>query len=294
MAARILEQKRELISLRIAAGSLGVCIPRIAAFGHHPGYIPIPSSRPVSVIREEAPRLIFSTTPQIPAFGLHPGYRAGSGFGVGNDRSFRQQADDLVGAGFHRQGARFQFQFGIRRFFIRRGNPGEILQFAGTGAAVVVLGVALGADIYRAIAVDFEKIAVLENTAHLVAVAADRRHEGRQHDGARLDEQLGHFADAADVFLAVLRRESQVAAQAVPDIVAVEHDGPASKLMQLFLYGVRNGRFAGTGQTGEPQHHTAMAVQLFTTLPRHGGMVPHHVGALWTFYCAHFSNHAFS
>ena len=48
--------------------------------------------------------------------------------------------------------------------------------------------------------------------------------EGAEGDGARVGEQARDFADAADILVAVRRRESEVAAEAVvaPDVVSVE------------------------------------------------------------------------
>ena len=65
-------------------------------------------------------------------------------------------------------------------------------------------------------------------------------------------KQLGHFADAPDVFRAVLGRETEVGAKAVADVVAVEDVGVAAQVEQLALQFGGDGGLAGTGQAGQP------------------------------------------
>ena len=50
------------------------------------------------------------------------------------------------------------------------------------------------------------------------------RDKGAEGDGARVGEEARDFADAADILVAVRRRESEVAAEAVvaADVVSVE------------------------------------------------------------------------
>ena len=64
----------------------------------------------------------------------------------------------------------------------------------------------------------------------------------------------------ADVFSAVLRGEAEVAVEAGPQGVAVEQDRRAAAGKQPPLQRARQGRLAGAGQPGEPDHRTAVAV----------------------------------
>jgi len=95
---------------------------------------------------------------------------------------------------------------------------------------------------------------------------------------ARNDTTLPYFADAADVFDAVLRGEAKVAAQAVAHVVAVQHKGMAAALVQLFLDGMCQGGFARAGQAGEPDDGAAMVVLFFAPRAGDGGVVPDGVG----------------
>ena len=74
-------------------------------------------------------------------------------------------------------------------------------------------------------------------------------------------KQLRHFADTADVFRAVLRRESEVGAEAVADVVAVEHIcvQPHRKQLALKLRG--NRRLARARQAREPDDSAFMALR---------------------------------
>ena len=55
-------------------------------------------------------------------------------------------------------------------------------------------------------------------------VLGEGRHEGAEGDGARVGKEARHFADAANVLVAVSRREAEIAAEAVvaADVVSVE------------------------------------------------------------------------
>ena len=48
------------------------------------------------------------------------------------------------------------------------------------------------------------------------------RNEGANTNGARVCEELCHFGDASDVFVAISRRKSEVAAKTFADVVAVK------------------------------------------------------------------------
>jgi len=145
-------------------------------------------------------------------------------------------------------------------------------------ALVVSFGIALLANFYRAAAVDLQEIAGQQQSARPLPVAAKRRHERRQHDRARLDEDLGEFSNPPDVFRAVSFREAKVAAEAVPDIVPIEHERAAPHPVQPLLGRVRNGGLAGTGQAGEPKHDATVPMKFFPALTRDGGVMPDDVG----------------
>ena len=57
-----------------------------------------------------------------------------------------------------------------------------------------------------------------------IPVLGEGRDKGAEGDGARVGEEARDFADAADILVAVRRRESEVAAEAVvaADVVSVE------------------------------------------------------------------------
>jgi hypothetical protein len=53
-------------------------------------------------------------------------------------------------------------------------------------------------------------------------MSSEGRNEGADANGAGIGEKLGHFRHPSDVLVAVGRREAEVAAEALADIVAVE------------------------------------------------------------------------
>ena len=108
-------------------------------------------------------------------------------------------------------------------------------------------------------------------------------------------KQLGHGADAADVFFAILGRKAQAeplgeflavpllehagaGVQAVADVVAVEHVAVDAPLVQLVVDQVRDGALAAGAQAGEPNHAALVAVELLALFAADAVFVPGDVG----------------
>ena len=68
------------------------------------------------------------------------------------------------------------------------------------------------------------------------------------------------FRNATDVFYPVVRRKSKIRVQAVADIVSVQDIDLHVAAEQIRFQGVGQGRFARTGQPGEPYDHASMTV----------------------------------
>jgi hypothetical protein len=66
--------------------------------------------------------------------------------------------------------------------------------------------------------------------ARHLALGAEGRDEGDEHDQAGIGHQLGDFGDAADVFHAIGIGEAEIAVEAVADIVAVEDEGVLARV----------------------------------------------------------------
>jgi hypothetical protein len=80
------------------------------------------------------------------------------------------------------------------------------------------------------------------------------RNKGSHRYHAGLNQKLCRFAYAANVFGTIRHRKPKIGAQAMPDIVAIEHISPAVHLMKLILHCMGQGRFTRTGETGKPQY----------------------------------------
>jgi hypothetical protein len=85
---------------------------------------------------------------------------------------------------------------------------------------------------------------------------------------------LASLANAADVFRPVGVRESEIGAKPVPDVVAVEDEGATATPMQRFLDGMREGRLAGAGESGEPDDDALVSVESFALFASDRGGVP--------------------
>ena len=87
-----------------------------------------------------------------------------------------------------------------------------------------------------------------------IPVLGEGRDEGAEGDGARVGEQARDFADAADILVAVRRRESEVAAEAVvaADVVTVEAVGGDAPGHEVLLQREGDGRLPRPREPGEP------------------------------------------
>ena len=108
--------------------------------------------------------------------------------------------------------------------------------------------------------IDLDEVTVIDDPAHAFAVSTVRGDEGGEYDHPRFHEKFSHFANAADVFFAVLGLEKPKSPhKPVAHIVAIQHEGVAPLLMQGFFNSMGQRRFARSGQPGEPDDCTAMA-----------------------------------
>src|SRR5207245_464804 len=79
---------------------------------------------------------------------------------------------------------------------------------------------------------------------------------------AGLGKELCHLSGASNVFLAVSRRETQIGAQAVAQIVPIQHTGVLAQAEQLPFQLDRNRGLARTAQPGQPHDATGMPIPL--------------------------------
>ena len=169
-------------------------------------------------------------------------------------------------------------EFGSFRGFVGAGDAGEFLDLPRPCFGVEAFGVAGFADLEISGAEHLEEVTVLHQVPGLVPVCTEGRHKGGQHDHARIQEQLGHFTDAADVLLTVGIGEAQVFAEAVADVVAIQHIGGESSLEQGCVDGIGQGALAGAGESGEPKNGAAVTALLRALVAAHGGLMPGDVG----------------
>ena len=94
---------------------------------------------------------------------------------------------------------------------------------------------------------------------------------------------MGHFTDAADVLLPVLRREAQVTVQPVSDVVSVQNVDLASLFEELGLKLCGDRRLAAARKTGQPDDASFMTVLFLPVFLADACLVPGHVRACLPF-----------
>ena len=169
-------------------------------------------------------------------------------------------------------------QLGGVRGFVGAGDASEFLDLPRPCLGVEAFGVAGFADLKIGGAEPLQKVTVLHQASGLVPVSAEGGNKGGEHDHARIQEQLGHFTDAADVLLTVGIGEAQVFAEAVANVVPVQHIGGEPPLEQSGVHGIGQGALAGAGESGEPEDGAAVTALFGALLTADRGFMPGDVG----------------
>jgi hypothetical protein len=68
--------------------------------------------------------------------------------------------------------------------------------------------------------------------------------------------------------------------EAVPDVVAVEHETANSQRVQLVVHQVRHGALAAAAETRQPHDTSLVAIEGLAILPGNGVLVPNDVNLL--------------
>lgn len=98
-----------------------------------------------------------------------------------------------------------------------------------------------------------------------------------EDDDPQLEKELCDLACPADILIPVGDREPQIGAQAVLDLVAIQHSGLKSKMMQVFLGGMGDRGFSGCWQAGQPDDRSPVPVLFLALLQCNGMRMPLHV-----------------
>ena len=163
--------------------------------------------------------------------------------------------------------------------FIRRIDAGEFADLAGARLDVQALGIAALALLQRSRQIDLDELRVADALADLVAIGAERRDEGGDHDEAGVDEQRRHLADAADVLVAPAFGEIEILVEPVADVVAVQQIAVVAALHQRLLERVGDRGLARARQAREPHHGGLLALLVGADRGGDARRLPHHVGA---------------
>src|SRR6476660_2580782 len=98
--------------------------------------------------------------------------------------------ENLIGQHLRYLPSRYQMNLRVFGSFVRLVNSSKIFDLACESPAVQSLGIAGNADVERRVDEDLDKFAGIEQFAHALALGAERRDQGAEHDQARLGHQL--------------------------------------------------------------------------------------------------------
>src|SRR5204862_8117008 len=141
------------------------------------------------------------------------------------------------------------------------GDARELGDLARAGAAIEAFGIAPLAGLQIRLDVDLVKC-VAARLARSRAIGPVGRDEGGDAEDARIREERRNLAHPPDILDTVLRREAEVRVEAAAHVVAVENVDGIAAAEQVLLRRHGERRFAGAGQTREPQDAAAMAEPL--------------------------------
>src|ERR1043166_1662850 len=163
---------------------------------------------------------------------------------------------------------RKQLDFRARRGFIGGGYSGEFFDLIGARPYVEPFRIPGFANFERGIDEYLDKSPLRHDLPNEFTMRAVGRDESGDTNQSRISKQPGHLADPADVLLAIGRGKSQIRAEPVAHVVAIEQVSMFAEVEQLpFEFGCDCG-FTGGGKAGQPKDATTMAVPQFPL--RHG------------------------
>ena len=188
---------------------------------------------------------------------------------LANPAELLEVRDHLVGQGVGGFRGRIEHELRLGGCLVGIVDAGKALELAGAGLLVQPLGSRFSQTSSGASTKISMKSPVVHAGPHGVAVAAVGADEGGERDQAGVAEQLGHGADAADVFLAVLGRKAQAeplgellavplleharpGVQAVAHVVAVEHEAVHAAVCSLWSTRLATVLLPQRAQAGEP------------------------------------------
>src|SRR5690554_5620551 len=153
----------------------------------------------------------------------------------------------------HRHGRCVQTNFRALRSLVGRGDASEVFDLTCPRFLIQAFRVPVFAGVQGGIHEHLDKLAGGEQVAYQAAVAGEGADEGAENNQAGIGKQLAHLANAADIFYPVVVGETQVLAQAMAHVVAVQQEGVITPLVQGNVQGIGDGGLATAAQAGKPE-----------------------------------------
>src|SRR5690554_598175 len=153
----------------------------------------------------------------------------------------------------HRHGRCVQTNFRAFRSLVGGGNAGEVLDLTCPRFLIQAFRVPVFASVQRGVHEHLDELAGGEQVAYQAAVAGEGADEGAENNQAGIGKQFAHLANAADVLYPVVVGETQILAQAMAHVVAVQQEGVIAPLVQSNVQGIGDGGLATAAQAGKPE-----------------------------------------
>jgi hypothetical protein len=108
---------------------------------------------------------------------------------------------------------------------VGRAETGELAYFTSASAAIKALNVATFAGGQVSGHIHLKETVRADTPACLCARGAQGRNQGHHTEESGIGKQFGHFSGTPNIFTPVGLGKAEVPAQALPQVIAVQHTG---------------------------------------------------------------------
>src|SRR5206468_2768441 len=187
-----------------------------------------------------------------------------------------QGGQDRVHALGHGRARGVYAELGPQRRLVGLRDTGKIGDLTHARSLVKPFWVARFAYRERGFDKYLQEFALAQQIANELPFIAEWRNERSDHDQSGVEHQLCRFTDATDILHAVGFRETQIAAKAMSNVIAVEQHRMHARRVQARLERIGDRRLSRSAQAGKPEHERMVTVERGAYPAIHWKFVPNH------------------
>jgi hypothetical protein len=137
-------------------------------------------------------------------------------------------------------------------------DAGHAVEFSRSRSPIETLSVTFFANFERGVHVDFYE--PFDAAARFLSGLAIGRNGRDQYDNSVSRQKVGDKGDATNVLVSIMLCEAEVVTKIPADLVPVEQLDSKTLAAQALIHGLRDGRFSGRAETGQPNRNALMVL----------------------------------